>query len=127
MSSEFKKVVLEWNAIQQKIKDVNAEMAPYQKKIKSYRERSDGLESKILDYMKENRMDKSKLEIGDVVITMGESKRTEAVNRDYLQQKARDFFKDDKIAEKFVNFVYETRQQTINNCLKRKQISLKKK
>ena len=112
MSQEFKKAILDWNNIQQK--------------IKGYKERANDIETKILDYMKQNRMDKSKLEIGDVVITMGESKRTESVNREYLLQKAKDYFKDDKQAEKFVNFVYETRQQTINNCLKRREIKAKK-
>lgn len=126
MSQEFKKAILDWNNIQQKIKEANEQIAPFQRKIKGYKERANDIETKILDYMKQNRMDKSKLEIGDVVITMGESKRTESVNREYLLQKAKDYFKDDKQAEKFVNFVYETRQQTINNCLKRREIKAKK-
>lgn len=125
MSSEFKKVVLEWNAIHQKIKETNEQIAPFQKKIKAYRERADGLENKILDYMRENRMDNSKMEVGDVVITMGETKRTDAMSRDYLLQKTKEFFRDDKLADRFVSYVYDNRQQTVSNVLKRKENKLK--
>ena len=121
MSSEFKKVVLEWNAIHQKIKETNEQIAPFQKKIKAYRERADGLENKILDYMRENRMNNSKMEVGDVVITMGETKRTDAMSRDYLLQKTKEFFRDDKLADRFVSYVYDNRQQTVSNVLKRKE------
>jgi len=121
MSSEFKKVVLEWNAIHQKIKESNEQIAPFQKKIKAYRERADGLENKILDYMRENRMNNSKMEVGDVVITMGETKRTDSMSRDYLLQKTKEFFRDDKLADRFVSYVYDNRQQTVSNVLKRKE------
>jgi len=121
MSSEFKKVVLEWNAIHQKIKETNEQIAPFQKKIKAYRERADGLENKILDYMRENRMNNSKMEVGDVVITMGETKRTDSMSRDYLLQKTKEFFRDDKLADRFVSYVYDNRQQTVSNVLKRKE------
>jgi len=70
--------------------------------------------------MQENRMGKSKIEVGDVVIVMGESKRMESVSKDYLVRKSREFFKDDRMAEKFIDFVYNTRQQTVDNCLRRR-------
>ncbi len=120
MSSEFKKTILDWNTIQDKIKQTTEEMAPFQKKIKVYKEQADSLENKIVGYMQENRMGKSKIEMGDIVITMGESKRTESLSKDYIMRKAREFFKDDKMANQFVEFLYNSRQQTIENCLKRK-------
>ena len=120
MSQEFKKCILEWNSIQDKIKETSQQLAPYQKKIKLYKEQSEGLENKIIGYMEENKMNKSKIEMGDIVIFMGESKRTESVSKDYLMKKSREFFKDEKIADKFIDFVYNSRQTTIDNCLKRK-------
>ncbi len=120
MSQEFKKAILEWNIIQDKIKETNQQIAPLQKKVKGFKELSDGLETKILGYMQENRMGKSKIEVGDVIIHMGETKRTESVSKDYLIKKSKEFFKDDKIADKFIDFIYNNRQQTIDNCLKRK-------
>jgi len=120
MSQEFKKYVLDWNQIQNKIKETNSQIAPFQKKIKAYKEQADGLETKIIGYMQENRMGKSKIEVGDVVIVMGESKRMESVSKDYLVRKSREFFKDDRMAEKFIDFVYNTRQQTVDNCLRRR-------
>lgn len=120
MGSEFKKTILEWNSIQDKIKETSQQIAPFQKKIKLYKEQADSMETKILGYIQENRMGKSKIEIGNVVITMGESKRMESVSKDYMVKKAKEYFGDEKAAMKFIDFVYNSRQQTINNCLKRK-------
>jgi len=120
MSQEFKKYILEWNTIQDKIKETNQQIAPFQKKVRLYKDQADDLENKIVGYMQENKMNKSKIEMGNVVITMGESKRTESVSKDYLVRKTKEFFKDDKTANKFIDFIYNSRQQTIDNCLKRK-------
>lgn len=120
MSSEFKKTILEWNSIQDKIKETSSQMVPYQKKIKLYKDQSEVLENKIVGYMQENKMNKSKIELGDVVITMGESKRTESVSKEYLTKKSKEFFNDEKTASKFLDFIYNTRQVTVDNCLKRK-------
>lgn len=120
MSQEFKKTILDWNTIQDKIKQTTEEIAPFQKKIKAYKEQSDILENKIVGYMQENRLGKSKIEMGDIVITMSESKRTESLSRDYIIRKSREFFKDDKNANQFVEFLYNSRQQTVENCLRRK-------
>jgi len=120
MSQEFKKTILEWNSVQEKIKETSDQIAPYQKRLKLYKDQADGLETKIVGYMQENKMGNSKIEMGNIVITMGETKRMESVSKDYLIKKAKEFFRDDKTANKFIDFVYSTRQQTVNNCLKRK-------
>lgn len=120
MSQEFKQAVLDWNKIQEKIKETSEQITPLQKKIKLYKDQADGLENKIVGYMQENKMGKSKIELGDVVITMGETKRTESVSKEYLVKKSKEFFKDDKMANKFIDFIYNSRQQSVDNCLKRK-------
>jgi hypothetical protein len=120
MSQEFKKTILEWNSVQEKIKETSDQIAPYQKRLKLYKDQADGLETKIVGYMQENKMGNSKIEMGNIVITMGETKRMESVSKDYLIKKAKEFFRDDKTANKFIDFVYSTRQQSVNNCLKRK-------
>lgn len=121
MSESFKKTILEYEKMQQAIKNLNAQLAPYQKKLKHYKERSAGLEGKIVDYMRENKLGGSKLELGDVVITMGETKRTESVSRDYMLKKCSEFLRDEKLAKKLVEYVYGSRQQNISNCLKRRE------
>ena len=120
MSQEFKKAILEWNTIQDKIKETSSQIVPFQKKIKLYKDQCDGLENKIVGYMQENKMNKSKIELGNVVITMGESKRTQSVSKEYLLKKSKEFFNDEKSANRFIDFIYNNRQQTIENCLKRK-------
>ena len=120
MSQEFKRSIMDWNIIQQKIKGVNEQIAPYNKRIKEYKEQAEGLESKILGYMVENRMEKSKIEVGDVIIMVGETSKTESISREYLERKSREFFRDDKMAEKFINYIYSTRTKSLEKCLKRK-------
>lgn len=121
MSDNFKQSILRWEELNRKIKETNLAIEPYQKKIKSYKEKAGILEKKIVDYMKVNQMGGSKLELGDVVITMGETKRTESVSRDYLLKKCCEFLQNEKIAKKLVDYVYDSRQQNINNCLRRKE------
>jgi len=125
MSESFKKTILEYEKTQQAIKNLNDQLTPYQKKLKHYKERAVSLESKIVDYMMENKMGGSKLELGDVVITMGETKRTETVSKDFMLKKCIEFLKDEKMAKKLVDYVYGSRQQNVSNCLRRKVIKKK--
>ena len=117
---EFKKCILEWENNQKKIKEITQQIQPYQKKISQLKSQTDELEKRIITYMRENKMGGSKLELGDVVITMGETKRTESVSRDYLMKRCSEFLRDEKLAKKLVEYVYESRQQNISNCLRRK-------
>ena len=127
MGDQFKKTVLEWNNIQEKIKNVQQQIAPYQDKIKGYKNKADDLEREIVKYMGQNNLGKSKLELGDVIITMGESKKTESMNREYMLRRVKEYLRDEKEAEKLVEFVYGGRSQTITNCLKRKEPKKPKK
>ena len=125
MSDSFKKMILEYEKMQQAIKNLNAQLVPYQRKLKQYKDRAGNLEGKIVDYMREDKMGGSKLELGDVVITMGETERTESVSRDYLLKRCSEFLRDEKLAKKLVEYVYESRQQNVSNCLRRKVNSKK--
>lgn len=120
MSESFKKTILEWEKIQQTINNLNKQLKPYQKKLKQYKDSSTIIEKKLLDYMIENKMGGSRLELGDVIITMEESKRVETVNREYLLKKCVEFLRDDRMAKKLVDYVYSSRQQNVSNCLRRK-------
>ena len=118
---DFKKYILEWEQTQRKIKDVNAQMQPFQQKIRLLKDKSDQLEKSIVSHMQHNQMGGSKIEIGDIMITLGEAKRTESVNREYLLKRAIEFLQNDKMAKKLVDYVYEKRTQTITPTLRRKQ------
>ena len=121
MTDNFKKYILEWEQTQRKIKDVNAQMQPFQQKIRLLKDKSDQLEKSIISHMQHNQMGGSKIEIGDIMITLGEAKRTESVNREYLLRRATEFLQNDKMAKKLVDYVYEKRTQTITPTLRRKQ------
>ena len=121
MTENFKKVILDWEQTQRKIKEVNAQIQPFQQKIRLLKDKSDQLEKSIVSHMQRNQMGGSKIEIGDVMITLGESKRTESVNRDYLLKRATEFLQNDKLAKKLVDYVYDKRSQTITPTLRRKQ------
>ena len=121
MTENFKKVIVDWEQTQRKIKEVNAQIQPFQQKIRLLKDKSDQLEKSIVSHMQRNQMGGSKIEIGDVMITLGESKRTESVNRDYLLKRATEFLQNDKLAKKLVDYVYDKRSQTVTPTLRRKQ------
>jgi len=121
MGDNFKKQILEWEKTQQAIKSLNDQLKPYQKRLQLYKEKSAGLEGKIVDYMRENKMGGSRIELGDVSIVMGESKRTETVSRQYMERKCGEFLGDEKMAKRLVNYVYDSRERNVSNCLRRKE------
>jgi len=121
MGDNFKKYILEWEKTQQAIKSLNDQLKPYQKRLQLYKEKSAELEGKIVDYMRQNKMGGSRIELGDVSIVMGESKRMESVGRQYMERKCVEFLGDEKMAKRLVNYVYDTREKIVSNCLRRKE------
>ena len=55
--------------------------------VKEEKKAADELEVKIVDYMSQNNLERSKIEIGDIQIHMRDYKRAETMNREYLEKK----------------------------------------
>lgn len=108
---EFKEDIREWVSQQREISRVQGEMAPLEKKIRKLKAKSASLEGKIVDFMSKNNMSGSRIEVGgDANIFMKDVGRIESISRDFLLKKATAYFKDEATAKRFVNFIYNSRE-----------------
>lgn len=108
---EFKEDIREWVSHQREISRVQGEMAPLEKKIRKLKAKSASLEGKIVDFMRKNNMSGSRIEVGgDANIFMKDVGRIESISRDFLLKKAISYFKDESTAKRFVDFIYNSRE-----------------
>jgi len=108
---EFKEDIREWVSHQREISRVQGEMAPLEKKIQKLKAKSASLEAKIVDFMSKNNMGGSRIEVGgDANIFMKDVGRIESISRDFLLKKATAYFKDEATAKRFVDYIYNSRE-----------------
>jgi hypothetical protein len=121
MADEFKKLIIQWEKINRRVDEMGKQIQPITDKIKEQKKEADELEVKIVDYMSQNHLENSKIEIGDITIHMRDYKRLETINREYLEKKCIEFLRDEKTAKKLVEYLFQGRQQTNTNHLSRKK------
>jgi hypothetical protein len=121
MADEFKKLIIQWEKINRRVEELGRQIQPVTERIKDEKKAADELEVKIVDYMSQNNLENSKIEIGDIQIHMRDYKRTETMNREYLQKKCTEFLRDEKTAKKLVEFLFQGRQQTMVSHLSRRK------
>jgi hypothetical protein len=108
---EFKEDIREWVNHQREILRVQGELAPLEKKIRKLKDKSASFEAKIIDFMNKNNMVGSRIEVGgNANIFMKEVGRVESISRDFLLKKATAYFKDEATAKRFVDFIYNSRE-----------------
>ena len=108
---EFKEDIREWVNHQREISRVQGELAPLEKKIRKLKDKSASFEAKIIAFMNKNNMVGSRIEVGgDANIFMKEVGRVESISRDFLLKKATAYFKDDATAKRFVDYIYNSRE-----------------
>jgi hypothetical protein len=125
MADEFKKLIVQWEKINRRIEELGRQIQPVTDRIKDEKKAADELEVKIVDYMSQNNLENSKIEIGDIQIHIRDYKRTETMNREYLERKCTDFLRDEKTAKKLVEYLFQGRQQTSSSHLSRKKQATK--
>ena len=115
---EFKEDIREWVNHQREISRVQVEMAPLEKKIRKLKDKSASLEKKIVDFMNKNNMGGSRIEVGgDANIFMKDVGRIESISRDFLLKKAVSYFKDEATAMRFVDYIYNSRENKMKKRL----------
>jgi len=125
MAQEFKKLIVQWEKINRRVEELGRQIQPVTDRIKDEKKAADELEVKIVDYMSQNNLENSKIEIGDIQISMRDYKRTETMNREYLEKRCTEFLRDEKTAKKLVEYLFQGRQQTIVSHLSRKKQATK--
>jgi hypothetical protein len=125
MADEFKKLIIQWEKINRRVEQLGRQIQPVTDQIKEEKKVADELEVKIVDYMSQNNLENSKIEIGDIQIHMRDYKRTESMNPEYLERKCTEFLRDEKTAKKLVEYLLQGRQQTMVSHLSRKKQATK--
>jgi hypothetical protein len=125
MADEFKKLIVQWEKINRRVEELGRQIQPVTDRIKEEKKAADELEVKIVDYMSQNNLESSKIEIGDIQISMRDYKKTETMNREYLERKCTEFLRDEKTAKKLVEYLFQGRQQTMVSHLSRKKQATK--
>jgi predicted RNase H-like nuclease (RuvC/YqgF family) len=121
MVEEFKKLIIQWEKINRRVEELGRQIQPITDRIKEEKKSADELEVKIVDYMSQNNLENSKIEIGDIQIHMRDYKRMETMNREYLENKCSEFLRDEKTAKKLVEYLFQGRQPTMSTHLSRKK------
>ena len=81
------------------------------RKLWKLKDKSASFEAKIIDFMNKNNMVGSRIEVGgNANIFMKEVGRVESISRDFLLKKATAYFKDEATAKRFVDFIYNSRE-----------------
>jgi len=115
---EFKEDIHEWVSNQREISRVQGEMAPLEKKIRKLKDKSASLEKNIVDFMSKNNMSGSRIEVGgNANIFMKDIGRIESISRDFLLKKATAYFKDEATAKRFVDYIYNSRENKMKKRL----------
>jgi len=68
MAEEFKKLIIQWEKINRRVEELGRQIQPVTDRIKEEKKAADELEVKIVDYMSQNNLESSKIEIGDIQI-----------------------------------------------------------
>jgi hypothetical protein len=121
MAEEFKKLIIQWEKINRRVEELGRQIQPVTDRIKEEKKAADDLEVKIVDYMSQNNLENSKIEIQNITIYMRDYKRMETMNREYLEKKCTEFLRDEKTAKKLVDYIFQGRQQTMASHLSRKK------
>jgi len=115
---EFKEDIREWVNQQREISRVQVELSPLEKKMRKLKEKSASLEAKIIDFMNKNNMSVSRIEVGgDMNIFMKDVGRVESISRDFLLKKAVSYFKDETTAKRFIDYIYNSRENKVSKRL----------
>lgn len=114
---EFKEFINDWVHQQREISRVQVELIPLEKKMRKLKEKSSSLETKIIDFMNKNNMAGSRIEVGDANIFMKDVGRVESISRDFLLKKAVAYFKDEATAKRFVDYIYNSRENKTSKRL----------
>ena len=106
MADEFKKLIIQWEKINRRVEELGRQIQPVTDRIKEEKKAADELEVKIVDYMCQNNLENSKIEIGEITINIRDYKRTETMTRDYLENKCTEFLRDERTAKKLVEYLF---------------------
>jgi hypothetical protein len=128
INNEFVEAMKKYENYDELIKNEQEKMKEFQDKVKFYKEKQDNLESKIIQYITTNKLNNYDFELQNHMIKVGESKTTETITKELVEQKLSEFLKDVNLGKKATEYIYSNREVKTRPVLKllKKKLSKKK-
>jgi hypothetical protein len=130
INNDFVDAMKKYENYEELIKSEQDKMKEFQDKVKFYKEKQDNLESKIIQYITANKLNNYDFELQHHMIKVGESKTTESVSRELIEDRLSDFLKDVNLGKKATEFIYNNREvktRPVLKLLKKKEKKITKK
>jgi hypothetical protein len=128
INNEFVEAMKKYENYDELIKTEQEKMKEFQDKVKFYKEKQDNLESKIIQYITTNKLNNYDFELQNHMIKVSESKTTETITKELVEQKLSEFLKDVNLGKKATEYIYSNREVKTRPVLKllKKKLSKKK-
>lgn len=118
INNDFVDAMKKYENFEELIKNEQDKMKEFQEKIKYYKEKQDNLESKIIQYINTNKLNNYDFELQHHMIKVGESKTTETITKELLENKLSEFLKDVNLGKKATEYIYNNREVKTRPVLK---------
>jgi len=126
INEKFKTALKEWNSLNDDIEEMQNimknKMKPYQNKIQLLKDKSQKLETTLVNYMEHNGLNNKKITIDDKTVECQTSQRSAPLSKDYIHKKLEELFHDREKAIRTVDYIYDNREITNKLILKRKNV-----
>ena len=126
INEKFKTALKEWNSLNDDIEEMQNimknKMKPYQNKIQLLKDRSQKLETTLVNYMEHNGLNNKKITIDDKTVECQTSQRSAPLSKDYIHKKLEELFHDREKTIRTVDYIYDNREITNKLILKRKNV-----
>jgi len=126
INEKFKTALKEWNSLNDDIEEMQNimknKMKPYQNKIQLLKDKSQKLETTLVNYMEHNGLNNKKITIDDKTVECQTSKKSAPLSKDYIHKKLEEILNDREKAVRTVDYIYDNREVTNKVILKRKNV-----
>jgi|SaaInlStandDraft_7_1057024.scaffolds.fasta_scaffold378598_1 hypothetical protein len=126
INEKFKTALKEWNSLNDDIEEMQNimknKMKPYQNKIQLLKDKSQKLETTLVNYMEHNGLNNKKITIDDKTVECQTSKKSAPLSKDYIHKKLEEILNDREKAVRTVDYIYDNREVTNKLILKRKNV-----
>lgn len=120
---DLRNLINQWIAYDDKINEINDKIKKTQENTKELKKNKENISVKITQYLKDNNMEESSIEINNNKIKLQETSQYSSITLKFLKECLLHYFKDNtEEYETLFNFIKDNRQMTKKIDLQRKII-----
>ncbi len=108
---QFKNAIKEWYKCEMEEKGLKL-------KLSDIKKNKDGVETLIIQYMQQNKIEDKDIHIGDHILKYGETKSTEGITKKLITERLTEYFQNEQKALEVTEFIYSNRNSVSKPVLK---------